>query len=54
MLNSRVNKTVGEESPDLESFTRMINQNGTKGGRSSTGYRNTKAGEIDTMIDENC
>ena len=46
-----MNKTIGEESPDLVSFFRVVHQHRAEGGRSSPGDGDTNAGKIDTVVD---
>ena len=51
MFNTRVNEAVGEESPDLVSFPRVVDEDRAEGGGSSPGDGDTKVGEIDAVID---
>ena len=46
-----MNKTVGEEPPELLSFLRVVYQHRAERGGSSPGDGDTKVGKIDTVVD---
>ena len=50
MLQARVDKAVGEESPDLVSFARVIDEYWAEGGGSAPRDGNTKACEVDAVV----